>query len=596
VSRKSGRSGHRPKPQRRRPNTGEVTPLRHHHDTDPELIHTLRSALRSGHPIDFLDAISGFMEVADAGRRNAFAHEADRELPTLTMLVDSLIGISYAETTAALHAIHALTDDAILARRIGVELAQRRQPMPEWLTHLDRAKVEPEVWFMTHILGDGDDYFVGVELADGQHLTALVYVDHNLCTVVKDSFTIPSSLDDVIPTARASMDDPDQRLVTVDAADARATIERALVHGARIYPPLESDSWPMCRPLVEWMVRLLPSGGVLPEGHEWTDAERDEIAHAFLASPYGSRFDNDDDRHLLDNILWFGTDYGPGDPYRWSPVNVEIVLTDWFPRKIVATPAELAPLPDLLRAFVRFCHHERGIRSAHTAETLASIDRWEPDYQRLIRSARLQGPAALIAGLHPYGEYDLDDLDVSDDEHIAALVLTTLDRTVGGRVHLMALDTTPLPDEEFEWAGVPDDIRPVVAEILAECDRVAGDLLDVEHRTAIRRLLSRAAVGDPQAFRRRASTSRAAAAAAWIICSANATTGQYGVRGTLQSKDLLAAFGVTGSVSDRASTLLAALGLDHYLTAGSMELGAPDLLVSATRSSMIAVRDDYLGR
>ena len=61
---------------------------------------------------------------------------------------------------------------------------------------------------------------------------------------------------------------------------------------------------------------------------------------------------------------------------------------------------------------------------------------------------------------------------------------------------LMALDDTPLPDQPFEWTGVPEDIRPVVAEVLSQCDRVTDELLDVEHRTAMRRFLSRVAVGD----------------------------------------------------------------------------------------------------
>jgi hypothetical protein len=29
---------------------------------------------------------------------------------------------------------------------------------------------------------------------------------------------------------------------------------KAIEHGARMLPPLESDSWPICRPIVEWML------------------------------------------------------------------------------------------------------------------------------------------------------------------------------------------------------------------------------------------------------------------------------------------------------------------------------------------------------
>ena len=43
-----------------------------------------------------------------------------------------------------------------------------------------------------------------------------------------------------------------------------------------------------------------------------------------------------------------------------SPVAVEIILHDWIPRKLVADPPYLAKAPDLLRAFVRFCHAWNG--------------------------------------------------------------------------------------------------------------------------------------------------------------------------------------------------------------------------------------------
>ena len=39
---------------------------------------------------------------------------------------------------------------------------------------------------------------------------------------------------------------------------------------------------------------------------------------------------------MLSSLLWFGSGYGPGDPLRWSPTAVEILMLDWIPRKILA--------------------------------------------------------------------------------------------------------------------------------------------------------------------------------------------------------------------------------------------------------------------
>lgn len=539
--------------------------------------------MRSGEPLKLLTAVSGLLEVTDPRSKDPFSRDEHR--PDRGDLVESFVGTSYAETTAALMAMRALMPDEVMAARIGRELAARRQPMPDWLVGLGQARIEPEVWLLTHVLGDGDDYFVGASLPSGHALAALIYVDHNLGTVVKDAFVVPEPVHDLVEKATSTMTDPDQSMTAVDPGLARAVVEDAIDHGSRLYPPLESDSWPMCRPLVEWLVRQLPEGGALPERKEWSDEESAAIADDFFASSFGTGLDYADERGLLRSVLWFGTDYGPSDPLRWSPVNVEMLLTDWVPRKIVAEPAYLAKLPDLLRAFVRYCHRRREIRPALTEETLAAVDHWEPEYQRTIRSERPQGPAALLAGMLP---------STADEEEpsVADIMLEGMDRKVGGRFQLQNLDETPLPDEPFEWAGIAEDIRPVVKDILDACDRCADELLDVEHRTAMRRFLNRAAVGDPAAFRRKASPVRGAAAVAWVICRANGTVGAYW--SGLSVQDLLAWFGVKGSVSQRAEPLLRANGVDPHHLYGSMDLGTPDLLTAERRQEIIAARDRWL--
>src|SRR5690606_10335578 len=101
------------------------------------------------------------------------------------------------------------------------------------------------------------------------------------------------------------------------------------------------------------------------------------------------------------------------------------------------------------------------------------------------------------------------------------LLLSVLAKRVGGRARLANLSIDPLPDERFEWAGIPDDVHAQVTEVLRACDAFADDVLDIELRTAMRRFLSRAAASDPAIFRRRSSPVRAAAAIAWVLCSAN---------------------------------------------------------------------------
>jgi hypothetical protein len=530
------------------------------------LMQSLRKALYADHPFDLLNAVSGIMESTEP--RPLEAKNTTRI--SLATLVESFEDVDIAATTAALHVIEALTPDDLLAARIRRTLATRHQPMPRWLREFAATEVA-EVWESRHVQRDGEDYLLDVRLLNRSPLTALVYVDNNVCGLVKDAFLIPQPVSAVTDKMR-ELADPDTTLAPVDRADARVVMEEAIRIGEITIPPFESDTWPMCRPLVRWLVGRLPAGGVVHR-EEWSDDEQAALVDDFLASPYGAAYDDPDHRSLLDDLLWYGVSQGTGDPLRWSPVNVEILLVDWYPRKVLATADLLATLPRLLRDFIRFSHQRRGLRRDLTEETLAAVDRWEPEYQRLIRTDRPQGAEALARMLL---DYDIGDWATGD-----------LAEAVGGQEVLDALDTVPLPDEEFGWEGVPDDLHPKVAEILALCDDNAEKLLDVEHRTANRRLLRRVVGVDPEFFRGRASARTTAAAISWMVASANDSISPYG---PLTAAQLLEPFGVR-SASERAGRFLRALGLPGHSPSVPMALGSPDLLVRERRAALIEERD-----
>jgi hypothetical protein len=76
-------------------------------------------------------------------------------------------------------------------------------------------------------------------------------------------------------------------------------------------------------------------------------------------------------------------------------------------------------------------------------------------------------------------------------------------------------------------------------------DQCCDEVLDVEFRTIVRRLLARAAAGDPAVFRRKARSDRAAAALVWVTGRAS------GLFRWMTVQSLLEWFGLSGSVSQR---------------------------------------------
>jgi hypothetical protein len=559
---------------------------------EPDLLDQIADALDDEDPLSLLAMASTMLAVFDPRSRHPFQPAPDG--PTRDEFVESFLAVPLSETSALLAAVGALSGDEVLRRRVSRAITERAHALPDWLVDLSRAAAVPEAVEVTHALGDGDDVLVAVTLPGGHVLTAVVLIEHNAGSIVKDAFVLSEPLDVVVVTVReAAGADSDLVTAPLAPADAKVRITEAVERAARTFPPYETDTWPASRALVEWMTALLPDGGTGYQRPEWDDDMVAELARRFRASPFAAGLDDPGD--MLSSLLWFGTDYGPGDPMRWSPVSSEILLLDWIPRKIVAEVADLAPAVDVLRAFVRFCHDERGIRAGLTEETLAAIDDFEPEYQRLIRSDRPQGPAALIAAI---GAFDDDRPEIE----VGEIMLDGLRRVVGGEAALDALDAQPLPDEPFAWEDIPADVHERVGEVLALIDRCCTELLDAEYRTACRRLLADVAAADPEIFRRRGRPETAAAAVCWVVGKANRLFDPTaGLRvddapaiPTMQVKELATHFGVAGSsVSQRGGAFLRAIGVDsrtHYI---ELELGTPRYLTRRRRAEIIEERDRF---
>jgi len=376
----------------------------------------VRRRLREDHPFAMLAEASSLYSALDPRNRSPFEQESPPQL-TREKLIHSFLDVDLPETSALLYVIAELTDDELVSARIHRELAQRSHALPGWIKNLTTIAPPYCAVEMVHVLGDGDNVILGVCLPGGAELSIVVYIDHNLGTVVKDAFVVPEPLADLLAFMREKEgNDPDTSWNDLDPADARVRIEDAIERGAITFPPYETDSWPACRPLVEWITRLLPEGGRGYERPMWDDQALKELGHRFLESSFAAELKSDDDfADLLESLLWFGSAYGPCDPLHWSPVAVELLLVDWIPRKIVAPSSFLAKAPDLLRSFIRFAHHDRGIRASLTLETLDAVDRWEPEYQQAIRSPRPQGPMALLDAMGVLDPEETRDLPGRSD-------------------------------------------------------------------------------------------------------------------------------------------------------------------------------------
>jgi hypothetical protein len=184
----------------------------------------VRDALAADHPLHFLGLVSSML-YAGTRRGEALGDlEDDRD----SALLESLMGVDRAETTALLQVIAAMTHDDLLRAEIRTSLRDRRPyPLPSWLDHLDDATVVATAEWV-HVQGDGDDLLIGVESPHGVSFTFVAYVDHNLSTMVKDGFALPFDVAGTLALIRQHAEDDHGRLVDVTPADGQVVITGSL--------------------------------------------------------------------------------------------------------------------------------------------------------------------------------------------------------------------------------------------------------------------------------------------------------------------------------------------------------------------------------
>jgi hypothetical protein len=309
--------------------------------------------------------------------------QEDFEVPTLEAFEELLLRAPQEESSALLAALAVLSGDGERRKRAYQEIADRAHPLPRWLAELPATEAEPRAIELPDPFGDGETLLVSVTLPGGHPLTAIVVVDHDLGTAVADGHILPLTLDQVVRTATssASDDDEDPAPRPIEPADARARVTEAVQQGSLIDPPVVTERWPFSRALLEWMISLLPEGGT---GYRWPSRDGvalDDLVERFRASEYAVGVE--DAGNLLPRVLGFLAGRPPHDPLRVSPASVAVVY-GWISEDVVAPVDELAAVPDLLRAYARFAHHERGLPAAMTEETLAALDEYDAQYRKLI--------------------------------------------------------------------------------------------------------------------------------------------------------------------------------------------------------------------
>jgi hypothetical protein len=340
-------------------------------NADWTLSDAIRRALAGGHPLDLLSMASVAMNVAKPESLLSL-NSARCDPSLLDRVLTGLIGVRNRETTALLAVIaELLVDEPAPQLRCRQEVAERGEHLPRWISALPEVDVYRAVR-RTDVFGDVDELVIGMRLDGGHELTIAVGIDHNLLSSVAYAGAVPEPIDEVL-TRIAEMS-TDTTVSEMSLANARVWVEDALNQPA-LAPGTET--WPLYRALVQWLVGRLPEGGEhRSPAQAWKSNE--ELCDRFFATSSAEPFSDPGHRELLLELF----ETGSRDPLRWSAARVEKAIGGaHYGDDII--PLEVAlDAPDLLRAFIPYAHVHSGIRDELTSRTLAMVDALRLSYKR----------------------------------------------------------------------------------------------------------------------------------------------------------------------------------------------------------------------
>ncbi len=533
------------------------------------LTELLLDAFDPDDPLDTMTAASELAAFAEEHKENPRRHP---DSPDIDAVVETLAQARTQEADLMLILWDLFLDPSPLTE-FQRRLITRRTKAPAWVASLNQAKPTRAV----HIGPvTGELRLIGIEIQgpDGP-ITAAVDIFYSGIAMIRDGYVYPGSVSNLVRRAQ-SWEDEGITVEDLALEDARAEIEDAIEWTERYIDAPETETWPSTKPLLRWMLRLLPDGGTGYEYPEYTEEELDAEIAAFMASPHAANLGKDA-AGQAGFLLNLADNYGSGDVRNWSSQLVERVLLDLIPRKLIAADEHFKPIPKVLEALVVYCHEQLEIPSFITDEVLHTIAVSTPEYRRLTK------PSYYDPGIAGYSLYGY-----------------SWGKDIGGAEAIDSVNTNPLPVEKFDSKGLSREVGKRARSVAQVIEESATEFFgDPELTTATLRLLRILCDEHPQYFTYK-STAKAmaatpweanvAASLCWLIGKSNNWFRQSDPSRTV--KALMKAFGVKTPPNGRGDTIAKWIPTAQ-MSYGGWQLGNPSLLTSTRREEILsqAARD-----
>jgi hypothetical protein len=283
---------------------------------------------------------------------------------------------------------------ATKARTAAASLERGGIAAPTWAAEAGQAR-PTEAWVGSDVYGDQEIVIVGFAYAapgdadpgargipgDREH-TLCVLVDHNLAGMAKDAYLASGMAATLARWRDAEVESITLEPITLAAAAAR--LEDALLAAEIGDDGSAGTRLVELRALVAARLEALP----IPERSgtgELDLGQRDRLVAEFLSSPEAEGLLAEPAVvGICHSLVAYRADHGDGEPLRWSPTLASLCLLHHFPGRVGLDEADVALVPDVLCAWVRFAGRQRGLSEGATERVVVAVDACRADFHAAV--------------------------------------------------------------------------------------------------------------------------------------------------------------------------------------------------------------------
>jgi hypothetical protein len=227
-------------------------------ETLDELLDIVREALSTGDPLKVLGLASAtlsmilFPDPPD---------DIDRELVRDRVIEEVVLRYVEAGTSDSLTYAAALTGliaDDTLRTRLRAALDGADAAVPRWLAELGDARLE-QTTIVRDLFDDDEWLLAGIRLADDARFAFRVEIDHDADGALADASLMPTTVDTILGQLTKAAASGEVSIVETDADDVWARYTEAVAIADLADDDVRTETWPMCRPLVEWALTKAPT-------------------------------------------------------------------------------------------------------------------------------------------------------------------------------------------------------------------------------------------------------------------------------------------------------------------------------------------------